>query len=81
MICQYKVSVYNALVDFALVMKSLLSQFEQQQIRCAAIGGFALWSSQTDDGFGFPAFGLFSKAEQIVKLPIRACSLRKKKRN
>jgi hypothetical protein len=29
MICQYKVSVYNALVDFALVMKSLLSQFDK----------------------------------------------------
>jgi Uncharacterised nucleotidyltransferase len=29
-------------VDFALVMKSLLAEFDRLNIRCAAIGGFAL---------------------------------------
>jgi hypothetical protein len=35
-------NVYNARVDFELVLKRLLAEFDRDQIRYAVIGGFAL---------------------------------------
>ena len=35
-------NVYNAPVDFELVLKCLLTDFDRDQIRYAVIGGFAL---------------------------------------
>ena len=35
-------SVYNSSVDFELVLRTLVSEFDRLQIRCATIGGFAL---------------------------------------
>lgn len=42
MIARLERSVYNEPVDFELVLKRVLAEFDRDQIRCAVIGGFAL---------------------------------------
>jgi hypothetical protein len=63
-------------VDFALVMKSLLAEFDRLNIRCAAIGGFALGllgsPRQTMDLDFLVHRDDLSKLEDVIGLKVQA---------